>query len=299
MAPFKILDGAMGSELIRRGLTLPKHTWSADANITNPEVVQKIHGEYVDAGANYITSNTFRTTPRAYEKAGGVKNQGNKKRMTDAFAKNALYKGVELAKNAAKNSMGVVGSIAPLEDCYSPDLFPCVDVAIAEFNQLGEWLTKAGVDILLLETMNSIVETEAALIGTQNLGLPVWVSFVLKDSRHLLSGDSLTDAFNRIKDYAIDTVLLNCNTLDLTLVATEILVTDCPHKWGVYPNLGIGDPSPDGHILNCEKMDRFLSTMKKIIALGPSVMGGCCGSSPHHISKLFELRRQADLFSKV
>ena len=299
MVPFKILDGSMGSELINRGLILPEHIWSADANITSPDMVEKIHSEYVAAGADYITANTFRTTTRAYKKTVGRRGAGYRNHDAALAARTSLHKGVELAKNVASNYVKVAGSIAPLEDCYSPDLFPCVDVAIAEFNQLGEWLTKAGVDILLLETMNSIVETEAALIGTRNLGLPVWVSFVLKDSRHLLSGDSLTDAFNRIKDYAIDTVLLNCNTLDLTLVATEILVTDCPHKWGVYPNLGIGDPSPDGHILNCEKMDRFLSTMKKIIALGPSVMGGCCGSSPHHISKLFELKRQADLFSKV
>ena len=73
MVSFKILDGALGSELIRRGLTLPKHNWSADANITRPKIVQKIHQEYVDAGTDYITANTFRTTPRAYKKIGASK----------------------------------------------------------------------------------------------------------------------------------------------------------------------------------------------------------------------------------
>ena len=69
MTPFTILDGAMGTELIKRGLTLPKHIWSADANIHHPKLVQLIHKEYIDAGADYITTNTFRTTPRAYAKA--------------------------------------------------------------------------------------------------------------------------------------------------------------------------------------------------------------------------------------
>ena len=68
MSTFKILDGAMGSELIRWGMELPEHIWSAAANLTNPELVLEIHREYVDAGADYITANTFRTTPRAFDK---------------------------------------------------------------------------------------------------------------------------------------------------------------------------------------------------------------------------------------
>ena len=70
MASCKILDGAMGSELIHRGLELPEHIWSADANLSHPELVLEIHREYVEAGADYITANTFRTTPRAYENIG-------------------------------------------------------------------------------------------------------------------------------------------------------------------------------------------------------------------------------------
>ena len=59
MSAFKILDGAMGSELIRRGMELPEHIWSAAANLINPELVLEIHREYVDAGADYITANTL------------------------------------------------------------------------------------------------------------------------------------------------------------------------------------------------------------------------------------------------
>ncbi len=92
MMPFKILDGAMGSELIKRGLTLPKHIWSADANINYPELVLQIHGEYVGAGADYITTNTFRTTPRAYLKTGI-----NSKKASQ-MAKYSLVRAIELAK---------------------------------------------------------------------------------------------------------------------------------------------------------------------------------------------------------
>ena len=115
MVPFKILDGAMGSELIRRGLTLPKHIWSADANINSPEIVQSIHRENVDAGADFITTNTFRTTPFAYQKLGADKEKSIR------MAKDSLLKAVKLSKEVAINSVKVVGSIAPLEDCYKPD----------------------------------------------------------------------------------------------------------------------------------------------------------------------------------
>jgi homocysteine S-methyltransferase len=288
MEPFKILDGAMGSELIRRGLTLPEHTWSADANINYPDMVQKIHWEYLDAGADYITTNTFRTTPRAYEKT-GIRSKGTNNRNREA-ARSSLYKAVELAKETASNPVKVVGSIAPLEDCYSPELFPGTDTAMEEFFQLGEWLTEAGVDILLLETMNSVIETEAALSSIENFNLPIWVSFVLKDDVHLLSGDSIPQAIEKMKDHSIDCILFNCNPLDRTLMAAENLVHSWPHKWGVYPNLGVGEASPNGNILHCEEMDYFLSIMEKIIMLKPYIIGACCGSSPEHIQGLNNLQ---------
>jgi homocysteine S-methyltransferase len=291
MECFKIMDGAMGSELIRRGLPLPENIWSANANITNPDIIQNIHKEYVDVGAEYITTNTFRTSPRAYLKTGVGEEDSVR------LAKDSLFKAVAIAHDAADGSAKVIGSIAPLEDCYTPNLFPGSDVAIPEFSRLGKWLAKAGVDIFLLETMNSIAETEAALVGIQGLGLPIWVSFVLRDGDHLLSGDSLIDAQNLVAGYPVNTILLNCNPLDRTVKAAKNLVSNWPHKWGAYPNLGIGEPSSDGHVLRYEKMDCFLSAMEKMIKLSPSVLGACCGSSFKHIAKLFGLRKQYDLVS--
>ena len=289
MASFKILDGAIGSELIRRGLTLPEYIWSADANMNYPELVLQIHEEYIDAGADYITTNTFRTTPRAYLKTGI-----NSKKASQ-MAKNSLVRAVELAKNSALPTTKIIGSMAPLEDCYRPDLFPGRDVAISEFSLLGKWMAEAGVDILLLETMNSIAEMEAGLIALQNYNHQIWVSFVLKNDKSLLSGDSLIDALNMVKNYRVDTILLNCNPLTRTLDATQNLLDCWPNKWGVYPNLGVGGPSPDGHILHYEEMDCFLSTMEKIMELGPFVLGACCGSSPKHIIGLNNLQYE---FSK-
>lgn len=299
MSTFKILDGAMGSELIRWGMELPEHIWSAAANLTNPELVLKIHREYVDAGADYITANTFRTTPRAFGKldslvAGFV--EVNKK---DAVlnSRNSLFTAVELAKEAARNSVKVLGSIASLEDCYSPELFPGKNTAITEFRQLGGWLSDAGVDILLLETMNSIAEAEAGLIALQSFELPIWVSFVMKDDEHLLSGDLLLDALTLLQDHSVNTVLLNCNPLQRTEKAMILLTKNWTGKWGIYPNLGIGEPSPNGRITKYESMEKFTALMEKAIDLGASVVGACCGSTPEQISELSKIKIKLNLTS--
>jgi len=299
MSTFKILDGAMGSGLIRWGMELPEHIWSGAANLTNPELVLKIHREYVDAGADYITANTFRTTPRAFGKldslvAGFV--EVNKK---DAVlnSRNSLFTAVELAKEAARNSVKVLGSIASLEDCYSPELFPGKNTAITEFRQLGGWLSDAGVDILLLETMNSLAEAEAGLIALQSFDLPKWVGFVMKDDEHLLSGDLLLDALTLLQNHSINTVLLNCNPLQRTKKAMILLTENWTGKWGIYPNLGIGEPSPNGRITKYESMEKFTALMEKAIDLGASVVGACCGSTPEQISEIYKIKIKLNLTS--
>ena len=307
MSTFKILDGAMGSELIRWGMELPEHIWSAAANLTNPELVLEIHRKYVDAGADYITANTFRTTPRAFGKIDGLVTECSSqalprdvevnKKEAVIKSRKSLFTAVELAKEVASNSVKVLGSIASLEDCYSPELFPGKNTAITEFRQLGGWLSDAGVDILLLETMNSIAEAEAGLIALQSFELPIWVSFVMKDDEHLLSGDLLLDALTLLQDHSVNTVLLNCNPLRRTEKAMILLTENWTGKWGIYPNLGIGEPSPNGRITKYESMEKFTALMEKAIDLGASVVGACCGSTPEQISELSKIKIKLNLTS--
>lgn len=281
---FEILDGAIGSELIKRGLILPDHIWSAEANINHPKLVQQIHREYIEAGAYYIITNTFRTTPRAYLKTGI-----NSKKASH-MAKYSLVQAVEHAKISGDPCTKIIGSFAPLEDCYRPELFPGSDVAISEFSQLGRWLIEAGVDILLLETMNSIIETEAGLCALKATDLPIWVSFVLKDENHLLSGDRLADALSMLNNYQIEMVLLNCNPLVRTKRAVGNIVDNWIGDWGIYPNLGSGEPSPDGCIAAYEPMEKYLSVIEYALNSGASAVGACCGSSPEHIAEIKKLK---------
>ena len=280
MNKIELMDGAMGSELIQRGLHLPKYIWSAQANIEAQEIVYQIHKEYIDAGADYITTNTFRSTPRSYQKIG--LNQEDATQTAEISLKNAVFQ----AKKVSDNKCKVLGSIAPLEDCYRPNLFPGVNVAKEEFMQIGKWLVESKVDILLLETMNSIVETKACLDSISSYDIPIWVSFVLKDDKHILSGEKLADAIKLLSDYNVDTLLINCNPLNRTGNALSIISKTWNKRWGIYPNLGLGEPSPDGIIKEIYSDEEFLYTCNHAIKLGASIIGGCCGSSPRNIKLL-------------
>ena len=279
MNQIKILDGAMGTELIKHGEILPKHIWSASTNLTNPELVFQIHKNYIEAGANYITTNTFRSTPRAFQKTGLSINEAYLK------SKKSFDLAIHSAKKAAKliTNTNILGSIAPLEDCYLPTLFPGKITAIKEFEEIGEWINNEKLYGFLLETMNSIVETEICLKAISKFNLPIWVSFNLLDSERIRSGEKLEDAINMLNNYSVDCLLLNCNPLKRSYNTLKNLTKFWNSDWGIYPNLGIGEPSPDGIISYYNTDEKFLNIIKDSIKLGANIIGGCCGVSPKHI----------------
>ena len=278
----KLLDGAMGSELISRGETLPPNIWSADSNLCNPDLVYQIHKDYIKAGAIYLTANTFRATPRAYNKTGITM------QIAEEKAYLSLQSAIQMAQRAADKDVLVLGSIAPLEDCYMPELFPGRKIALKEFNQLGRWLKNANVDGIVLETMNNITETQTALDAICELGLPIWVSFYLVNSHNIASGESLNKAISMLKDYPVDCLLINCNNLDITYSAVDNIVDKWKNIWGLYPNLGVGLPSPNATISEIHSNEHFLSCIQKAVDSGASIIGGCCGTTPKHITLLNE-----------
>jgi S-methylmethionine-dependent homocysteine/selenocysteine methylase len=194
-----------------------------------------------------------------------------------------------MARKASNDSIKILGSIAPLEDCYSPDLFPGADLATKEFSVITEWLADERIDIFLLETMNNILETKTCLDVVEKYKLPIWVSFNLLDSDHIQSGELLKDAIKMVNKFSVDCILLNCNPLNRTFDALETLARHCSGKWGIYPNLGVGEPSPDGIIKDYHSDTEFVDLTKNAVKLGATVVGGCCGSNPKHIELLKNL----------
>ena len=273
-----LLDGAMGTELSNRGINIPLPLWSADANIEHPEIVTNIHKDYIDLGVDIITTNTFRTTAWTYGKA-GFSNARSIER-----SRSSLYKAVECAQIAASNSVKIAGSITTIEDCYSPGLFPGISVAEDTYGQTIEWLVDAGVDVILFETMGNIKEISCALEMSESYSIPIWLSLISKDKYNILDGSPLDDVFQLFKAYKIDHLLINCNTIDLTIDVCEQIFSKWNGKWGVYPNLGKTNYENDYFkiISDSNLNDGMISLLSK----EPNVIGLCCGSTPLHIKYL-------------
>ena len=174
-----ILDGAMGTQLMRSGLDLPLPLWSADINITHPDIVRDVHKDYVSAGADIITTNTFRSTTWSYRKAGYTLQAA-----TDR-AKESLMRAVD---SAQKSKAGMIaGSITSIEDCYSPKLFPGRTAAEDSYGEMLLWFEEAGIDLILFETMSHIDEIEIDEEGYVDDTLPPEVfREVLDQSRELV-----------------------------------------------------------------------------------------------------------------
>ena len=274
-----IINGAMGTELMDQGIMLPLPLWSAQTNIEEPQIVQNIHQMYVDAGADIITTNTFRTTTWSYRRAEYSPKRAQRK------AKESLMKAIDLGRSVSPKILA--GSITSINDCYEPGKFPGKSIAEDSYGETLEWFIEAGVEHIFLETMGHLEEIKIAIDASKNIS-ELYLSLIIKDKEHLLSGDLIEDVFPIVND-KISCLMLNCNTIDITNRVLDSFINNWNYKWGVYPNLGLTKPEPDGKMLQKVDDDEFERTMISYIKKSPTIIGACCGSSPKHIRKIKNL----------
>jgi S-methylmethionine-dependent homocysteine/selenocysteine methylase len=197
-----LLDGATGTELNRRGVDTGLPLWSANALTTDSglNVLRQVHLDYLNAGADILTTNTFRTNRRALAGKGFSARELTLRAV--ATAREAI---VEFGEPAI-----VAGSLSSLEDCYRPDLVPPNDECLAEHSERIHHLVEGGVDLLLIETMNSIREAVIAAKIATATGLPTWVTFVCDSKGRILSGESLTQAADMLMPLGVKALGVNC-----------------------------------------------------------------------------------------
>lgn len=267
----------MGTEITRRGGDTSLPLWSARSLIDNPDLVVQIHRDYISAGADIITTNTFRTSQWTLQKAG----------LSDTKAKELTNLAVNLAKEARHKTSQcfIAGSIAPLEDCYSPHLVPTDPILQTEHPKLISDLADANIDIFLIETMNSFKEAKIAYESTKEYpDIPTIVSFTCDNQGHILSGDSWKVVANFFKD-KVDTLSVNCSSVQGSSQAIKELKTLQVHNWGVYPNFGILNnqkwtPNKNSNLIH--------QAIHKWIALNPRLIGTCCGAIPSDTQRIKE-----------
>ncbi|HEX2281412.1 MAG TPA: homocysteine S-methyltransferase family protein [Thermomicrobiales bacterium] len=280
-----VLDAAMGSDLDRRGLPTTLPLWSAVGLLKRPDLVRQIHLDNLLAGADIITTDTFRSTARTLGKAGIDPGRAAE---LDTLA---VRLAAEARDEAGHSDAWIAGSIAPLEDCYRPTFETPPEVALAEHRAQARNLAAAGVDLTMVETMPTAVEAEIALRAAVETGRPATVGFVCAmpdpgEPVRLLSGETLSDAVARVSPLAPAAIFVNCAAPPLITAALRELRELTALPIGAYANVGHVDDergwSPDGGVTG----ERYADHAAEWIALGARVVGGCCGTHPEHTAAL-------------
>lgn len=281
-----ILDGAMGTELQRRGVDIGLPLWSANALVNAPDVVLQIHKDYIAAGADIITTNTFRTNRRVFRNA-----------KTPDRSRVLTNKAVQLAKQARDafpdRHVLIAGSMAPVEDCYSAELVPSDAALQDEHAELAERLARAGVDFILVETMTTIREAYSACAAAKNTGKEVIVSFACRSDGRLYGGDLLADAVSRTGGLLPTAFSLNCTSpRHLKFVIGNLksaisnlqLATRLP--FAVYANVGHPNERQGATVLTDVGVEEYAECAEEWRELGAAIIGGCCGTTPEYILRL-------------
>ncbi|MFI5180891.1 MAG: homocysteine S-methyltransferase family protein [Thermoanaerobaculia bacterium] len=283
-----LLDAAMGTELARRGADTRPPLWSARALRDDPGLVRAIHAENVAAGAHVLTANTFRLHSRNRERERpGIFLEGERNPGSGPL----IALAVALARDAAAGRLvWVAGSLAPLEDCYRPDLVPSDAALAGEHQEMAEALAKAGCDLILVETMNAIRELVAATKAAVGTGLPVVASMVTDGRGHLLSGESVAEAGRALVALVPrpDVVGVNCvpvRVIGVDLARLRAAAHDIPLC--VYANTGRALDEAKGLFTDPVTPEDYARLAAGWLAAGRVArVGGCCGTTAAHTAAL-------------
>ncbi len=302
-----LLDGGIGSEIERLGGDIHAYSWCGVANKTSPDIVRQIHESYLGAGSDVITANTFATCRHVLEAAGC----GDE---TVAINRRA----VELARQALENvapdrPIAIAGSIsnhvAWLSGTYASDAtyLPTPDQESANYLEWVETLAEAGCDLLILEMMQDIDHSTRLFEAAKTTGLPLWVGisasrgpndkligwYMASEEAHNLPDDfqqPLTKPLETIIDtliaYKPQVVGIMHSSFKSTTPALEMLFDHWNGPVMAYPEANGYDAVARGPM--SVQPDDFADYCRIWVENGVQIVGGCCGTTIHHISTMVE-----------
>jgi homocysteine S-methyltransferase len=277
-----LLDGAMGTELLRHGVPTPLPLWSAPANVEHPAVAMQIHRDYVAAGCELITTNTFRTSYYAMERAG---RKGDWQRWN--------RQAVILARRAVGTRAFVLGSITTLEDCYRPEIVPALHKLRHYHERQADLLASLDIDGFLLETLNTLRELDSAYSAARRHDLPVLTSVVLKDGASLYDGTPLRDYAGWAIQARPDVVMVNCAAPAVLDTALRYLRDRIGLPLGAYANVGKPDGEMGFEFTHACSPEQYARWAVRWIDQGIRIIGGCCGTTPEYLKAIGNVRAGA------
>jgi homocysteine S-methyltransferase len=282
-----VLDGAIGTEILRRDVT-----WADHQNLARPDVIRNLHADYVRAGADVISTNTFQLSKRSL--LNHFRDEAHMARIGAPDLPNrpeeSLRAAVRLTQEARDQAadgrpVAIAGAITTLEWCFRPDLAPNPEQAAAEYRELIGVLADAGCDVILLETVNSVGEAVVAAEAARHVGIPIWVSFVPDEAGKLFTGETMADAARALAPLSVDSILLNCAPPDDCTAGLRELQPHSTVATGAYPHVGRFDP-PEWMFTDEYPPSKYQQEAEKWREMGAAVVGGCCGTTPEHIALL-------------
>jgi len=265
-----VLDGPLGTQLASRGARVEGRAWSALAIAETPQAIAELHREYAQAGATVHTTNTFRTRRRS---------------VGDAWEELAR-EAVRLCRGAIPSGHRVAGSIAPLEDCYRPDLSP--PHPGPEHAELARVLAE-GCDLLLVETFPHPDEALAAVEAALATGTETWLALTAGPDADLLTPREMRQCAKEAVRMGVSAISVNCTPAVHTLRFVERLA-GLGVPFGAYANAGHTHDGIGWHD-DTEGPERYVALARTWIDAGATIIGSCCGTGPAHVAALDALRR--------
>ena len=290
-----LADGAMGTVLYARGVLISR--CYEELNLSDPALVQSIHEEYLQAGAEIVESNTFGAN--RFRLAG----HGLAAKIAEINSA-----GVRIARQAVQNlkekqagSAWVAGAVGPLGVRLEPLGKTGLDEARAAFAEQIRALASAGVDLLSIETMPALNEAHEALLAAREVApeLPVLVMVTVDDDGSCLDGSSPAHAAAQLTEWGADAIGVNCSAGPTTvLTAIEAMRAATSLPLAAMPNAGMPRAVDGRNVYLCspEYMAEFA---RKAIVAGVQFVGGCCGTTPNHIRAMRSAMRAIDAQARV
>ena len=286
-----ILDGGIGTEILRRNVT-----WADHQLADRPEFVRGIHEDYIRAGAEVISTNSFQLCRRALYNhfRDDAHRRHTGARDLEHRANHLLAASVKLAVEArdrtrAPRPVAVAAAVTTLEWCFRPDLAPSAEQARGEYREIFQVVKDAGADLVLFETVNSITEARVGLEAAKAAGLPCWVAFVPDERGRLFTSETFQQAVAALEPLGVDAILVNCAPPDDIAAGLAELAPHARVPIGAYAHIGRFNP-PEWLFTDEYPPARYLEVSTRWKQMGGRILGGCCGTTPDHIAALGALR---------
>lgn len=284
---FIILDGAMGTEIQKRGLKLggiPELL-----NITNPEMIEEIHLSYMEAGSDIIYANTFGAN-------------GYKLKNSGYSVEDVIGKGIEIAKCASDKFYAKTGKrvlVALDLGTIGQLLEPTGSLSFDEAYNYYKEAILAGkdADLVIFETQTDLLEVKSAVLAAkENSDLPIMVTMTFEENKRTFTGCSVASMAITLTGLSVDAMGVNCSLgpKELIPVVKEIKkYTDIPVI--AKPNAGLPDPVTNTYNVSASE---YANDMIEMANAGATVFGGCCGTTPEFIRELKKVIETLD-FDKI